>query len=267
MLFQTGNLLDHLTVAETSCWRSGSPDGSTGTGTAVLDEVGLAERAHVSPAQLSGGETARAGLAVALGQRPLRRSSPTNRPASSTRSRRAGSSSCCAAARAGAAVLVVTHNRVARRPGRSGDRRLADGRAGMTRGLGRWRRVRGRRHHPTIAPIVRPAVSPARSAPARGPSWPSTASPATSLRVTDRVDRAVRIGQDHPSPPLRRPRPTDRRHRGVAGIGTRAAARSGRRGVPGPEPPATTRCHGERGPPAAPPRRRPACRRRRRSTR
>ncbi len=52
-------------------WRSGWPAARAGrTSTALLERVGLAGRAGSYPAQLSGGEAVRAGLAVALVNRP-----------------------------------------------------------------------------------------------------------------------------------------------------------------------------------------------------
>ncbi len=69
VLYQSGNLLGHLSVAEnvtmvrTLCGRTaGRRD--------VLDQMGIAHRSHALPRQLSGGELARAGLAVALANDP-----------------------------------------------------------------------------------------------------------------------------------------------------------------------------------------------------
>jgi putative ABC transport system ATP-binding protein len=73
ILQQSGNLLDHLSVAnnvriaQTLARDAGQAGLSVG---ALLAEVGLAERAHSRPATLSGGEAARAGLAVALANDP-----------------------------------------------------------------------------------------------------------------------------------------------------------------------------------------------------
>ena len=66
------NLVEHLTlvanlrVAHRLSGGRGRPDVE-----GVLDRVGLAGRAGSYPAQLSGGEAVRAGLAVALVNRPL----------------------------------------------------------------------------------------------------------------------------------------------------------------------------------------------------
>ena len=71
VLQQSGNLLDHLSVvqnvraAQTLVRRSEAP-----TPESLLSDVGLAERADARPATLSGGEAARAGLAVALANDP-----------------------------------------------------------------------------------------------------------------------------------------------------------------------------------------------------
>ncbi len=71
MLMQTGNLLEHLTVAGNVALprhlvgRPSAPADSE-----LLGRLGLADRARSLPAQLSGGETARAGLAVALSASP-----------------------------------------------------------------------------------------------------------------------------------------------------------------------------------------------------
>lgn len=72
-LAQTGNLFEHLTVAENVAVQMELRDvRSTNEIGALLDRVGLADRAQAMPSSLSGGERARAGLAVALaGDPPL----------------------------------------------------------------------------------------------------------------------------------------------------------------------------------------------------
>jgi len=125
MLLQSGNLLDHLSVAQNIqaaralVPRARGPrrDGQTGRrrmsrGDAerLLDDVGLADRASARPSTLSGGEVARAALAVAMANDPpvLLADEPTgevDRPAEIRvldllRSR----------ADRGKAVLVVTHS-------------------------------------------------------------------------------------------------------------------------------------------------------------
>jgi putative ABC transport system ATP-binding protein len=82
MLLQSGNLVDHLTVAQNirtaqalvprarrAANAGGGSGGRTDTGR-LLDEVGLAGRASARPSTLSGGEAARAGLAVAMANDP-----------------------------------------------------------------------------------------------------------------------------------------------------------------------------------------------------
>ena len=72
ILRQTGNLLQHLTVGE-NVQLARSIAGGHDDEIAVddlLDEVGLRERSGHAPSTLSGGEAARAGLAVALANDP-----------------------------------------------------------------------------------------------------------------------------------------------------------------------------------------------------
>ncbi|WP_018428538.1 ABC transporter ATP-binding protein [Hoeflea sp. 108] len=71
ILLQSGNLFQHLTVRENillSMQLSGRKDRERLT--ALLQAVGLSHRERAYPAQLSGGETARAGLAAALAADP-----------------------------------------------------------------------------------------------------------------------------------------------------------------------------------------------------
>ena len=111
MLFQTGNLLDHLNVGQNvvlSQRLAGRVD--SGRVADVLTAVGLGNRAGAIPSTLSGGEMARAGLAVALANDPMviLADEPTGeldevsarRIMTLLRNR----------AEAGAAVLIVTHN-------------------------------------------------------------------------------------------------------------------------------------------------------------
>jgi putative ABC transport system ATP-binding protein len=71
MLMQSGNLVEHLTVAgnirlqrSLAGIRSGRADDE------ILEMLGIRERRNALPSQLSGGEAARAGLAVALSAQP-----------------------------------------------------------------------------------------------------------------------------------------------------------------------------------------------------
>ena len=71
MLLQSGNLFEQLTVRENLILQmrlAGRFDAKRAG--LLLAEVGLAERGGVLPGQLSGGEAARAGLAVALAADP-----------------------------------------------------------------------------------------------------------------------------------------------------------------------------------------------------
>ena len=111
MLFQSGNLLDHLSVEQNVllAQRLAGTVDSKRVG-ALIAEVGLADRARAAPNTLSGGETARAGLAVALANNPvvILADEPTGELDEVTSTRimellRRHSL-------AGAAVLIVTHN-------------------------------------------------------------------------------------------------------------------------------------------------------------
>lgn len=112
MLFQSANLLQHLTVSENVRLAQQLAGGHAATPVlAILDDLGIAERARARPAELSGGELARAGLAVALANSPkvLLADEPTGeldhanavRLIAQLRDR----------ARAGTATVVVTHSR------------------------------------------------------------------------------------------------------------------------------------------------------------
>jgi putative ABC transport system ATP-binding protein len=71
-VLQSGNLLPFLTVAEnvaTAVRLAGAERSATHVAS-LLDEVGLAERAHHLPRRLSGGEAQRAALAVSLANAP-----------------------------------------------------------------------------------------------------------------------------------------------------------------------------------------------------
>lgn len=71
ILLQSGNLFPHLTVAQNIRFQmllAAKPDERR-IGL-LLENVGLSHRAQAFPTELSGGETARAGLAVALATDP-----------------------------------------------------------------------------------------------------------------------------------------------------------------------------------------------------
>lgn len=112
MLFQQTNLVGHLSVRENMelAGRLGRRSGSAARRAAVLERCGLTARAHARPSQLSGGELARAGLAVALANEPavVLADEPTGELDAVTAQRVLDL--LRAQAGDGAAVLVVTHN-------------------------------------------------------------------------------------------------------------------------------------------------------------
>src|SRR6185312_11817659 len=72
ILLQSGNLFPHLSVEQNVRFQmllAGKRDDRRAA--SLFDSVGLAHRARAFPTALSGGETARAGLAVALASDPL----------------------------------------------------------------------------------------------------------------------------------------------------------------------------------------------------
>jgi putative ABC transport system ATP-binding protein len=128
MLSQSGNLVDHLTVEQNVVVAqrlAGRADRAAAR--RLLAAVGLAERARAVPVQLSGGEAARGGLAVALANDPavLLADEPTGELDETSAAWLMGLLRERAAA--GTAVLVVTHNPAVVR---AADRRnqLVDGR-------------------------------------------------------------------------------------------------------------------------------------------
>jgi putative ABC transport system ATP-binding protein len=111
MLFQSANLLEHLSVTDNVVVAQqlvGRADRSRVA--ALLDAVGLAGRAHARPSQLSGGETARAGLAVAVANSPA--VVLADEPTGELDSANAGIVLDLLAqlAGSGSAIVVVTHN-------------------------------------------------------------------------------------------------------------------------------------------------------------
>ncbi len=111
MLLQSGNLLDHLTVAQNlsvGTRLGGSSRHAPVQG--LLDSMGIGHRADALPAQLSGGELARAGLALALVNDPpvLMADEPTGEVDAANE--RTILELLIARAAAGSAVLVVTHS-------------------------------------------------------------------------------------------------------------------------------------------------------------
>jgi putative ABC transport system ATP-binding protein len=126
MLFQQGNLVGHLSVAGNVALAQGLGGGSTRPAE-LLERCGIADRAGARPAQLSGGELARAGLAVALANDPaiLLADEPTGELDEATAMRVLAL--LRRHAENGMAVVVVTHDAaVAASAGR--EVRLRDGR-------------------------------------------------------------------------------------------------------------------------------------------
>jgi putative ABC transport system ATP-binding protein len=114
MLFQQANLVGHLSVADNMALAQRLAGSTTTTPAGwreqVLERCGITARAHARPSQLSGGELARAGLAVALANDPdvLLADEPTGELDSVT-ARRVLEMLHDRAAE-GAAVLIVTHS-------------------------------------------------------------------------------------------------------------------------------------------------------------
>jgi putative ABC transport system ATP-binding protein len=71
MLLQSGNFLNHLSVAQNvESAQSLVPGAAKRDARSLLTDVGLADRASAKPSTLSGGEAARAALAVAMANDP-----------------------------------------------------------------------------------------------------------------------------------------------------------------------------------------------------
>ncbi len=115
VLYQSGNLLPHLRVVDNIRLVRSLPTRRLRAGPvqphALLDEVGIAARAAAWPDQLSGGEAARAGLAVALANDPdvLIADEPTGELDAA--SERGILDLLTRRARAGSAVVVASHSR------------------------------------------------------------------------------------------------------------------------------------------------------------
>lgn len=111
VLLQSGNLVAHLDVAANiRLARTAAPSAGGQTVTALLDQVGLVDRARALPRELAGGELARAGLAVALANDPdiLLADEPTGELDGVTEQRIL--QLLRSRALAGGGVLVVTHS-------------------------------------------------------------------------------------------------------------------------------------------------------------
>jgi putative ABC transport system ATP-binding protein len=110
VVMQSGNLLEHLSVLENVELAQALAGDRTRPARDVLASVGLAGRAGAAPSRLSGGEAARAGLAVALVGAPalLLADEPTGEVDAANE--RAITELLLAEAARGTAVLVVTHS-------------------------------------------------------------------------------------------------------------------------------------------------------------
>ncbi|MEU0556691.1 ABC transporter ATP-binding protein [Dactylosporangium sp. NPDC006015] len=117
VLHQSGNLLEHLTIGQQIRFarRLAGQRHDAGVVDRLLGAVGLDGRGRVLPGQLSGGEAARASLAVALANDPpvLIADEPTGELDAFTE--RAVLSLLAARAVAGTAVLVASHSRAVTR--------------------------------------------------------------------------------------------------------------------------------------------------------
>ena len=126
LLYQQANLVGHLSVADNVALAQRLGGGRPSPPSDVLERCAIAHRAGARPAQLSGGELARAGLAVALANDPpiVLADEPTGELDEVTAERVLDL--LAQRADSGAAVLVVTHSpQVAARADR--EIRLRDG--------------------------------------------------------------------------------------------------------------------------------------------
>ena len=112
VLYQQANLVGHLSVLDNVALaqRLGSDSDGAARRDELLERCGIAHRGGAGPAQLSGGELARAGLAVALANDPavLLADEPTGELDSHTAARI--TELIREHAEAGTAILVATHS-------------------------------------------------------------------------------------------------------------------------------------------------------------
>ncbi|MEV5795768.1 ABC transporter ATP-binding protein [Streptomyces sp. NPDC052192] len=111
VLLQSRNLVAHLSVRENVRLAHSAVRGRPAVSAAdLLDQVGIAARAYALPRELSGGELARAGLAVALANTPdvLLADEPTGELDGGTE--RLVLTLLRQRAALGCAVLIVTHS-------------------------------------------------------------------------------------------------------------------------------------------------------------
>jgi len=112
ILYQQANLIGHLSIDDNVALAQAlaATSGNGAWRSQVLEDCGLTQRASARPSQLSGGELARAGLAVALANRPdvILADEPTGELDETTAGRVLAM--LRERADAGAAVLVVSHD-------------------------------------------------------------------------------------------------------------------------------------------------------------
>ncbi len=110
VLFQSANLLGHLSITDNIALAQLIARSDAAPPQVILERVGLSHRGGALPSQLSGGEAARAGLAVALANDPavLLADEPTGELDGSTADRLL--ELLRSHADRGCAVLVVTHS-------------------------------------------------------------------------------------------------------------------------------------------------------------
>jgi putative ABC transport system ATP-binding protein len=111
VVYQQANVVEHLSIADNVALAQRLVDkpGSSSWRREVLDRCGIARRAHDRPSRLSGGELARAGLAIALANDPVvvLADEPTGELDEITAARVLGL--LRERADAGAAVVLITH--------------------------------------------------------------------------------------------------------------------------------------------------------------
>lgn len=110
VLFQSSNLLGHLTITGNVRLAQQIVGRAATKAADIIDRMGLTSRASAFPSQLSGGESARAGLAVALANDPevILADEPTGELDGATEHRLLDL--LRNHADRGAAILVVTHS-------------------------------------------------------------------------------------------------------------------------------------------------------------
>jgi putative ABC transport system ATP-binding protein len=110
VLLQSGNLLDHLTVQENLSLAASFANGGSRDPQALLASMGIGGHGNAWPHELSGGELARAGLAVALINDPpiLLADEPTGEVDAETEALMLDL--LVAQTRSGCAALIVTHS-------------------------------------------------------------------------------------------------------------------------------------------------------------